>query len=98
MMCPYMVFTLVISKIFLAWMPLDIVCILGHLITHPKILHLHQAQSLTFDGVVGNAYSSGIVAMDGSFRLWVTQFFEGKTKYHSLLALEEESAEFCLGG
>ncbi len=52
---------------------------------------------LAFDGVVGDAYSSGIVAMDGSFRLWVTQFFEGKTDYHSLLAVVEEGAKFCLG-
>ncbi len=36
------------------------------------------------------------VLLDGSFRLWVTQFFEGKTEYHSLLAVEEEGAKFCL--
>ncbi len=37
----HVVFTLVISKIFLARMPLEIIRILCYLITHPKISHLH---------------------------------------------------------
>jgi hypothetical protein len=53
---------------------------------------------LSFDGVVGYAHSSGIVAMDGCFRLWVALFFEGKSKYHPFLAVEEEGTELRLRG
>jgi hypothetical protein len=67
MMCPRVVFTLVISKIFFTRVPFDIVRILGNLITHPKISHFHRARLLLFDSVVCNAYGGGIVAMDGVF-------------------------------
>ena len=35
MMCPWVVFTLVIGKILFAGVPFDIICILSHLITNP---------------------------------------------------------------
>ncbi len=59
-----MVFTLVISKIFLARMPSDIICILRDLITNPEVPHLHLTGALMFNGVVCNANSGGVVAMD----------------------------------
>jgi hypothetical protein len=78
MVCPGMVFTLVISKIFLARMPSDIIYILRDLITNSEIPHLHQMGALTFNGVVYNANSGGIVAMDRSFGLWMSQLFKGQ--------------------
>jgi hypothetical protein len=41
MMCPWVVFTLAIGKILFAGVPFDIICILSHLITNPKISHFH---------------------------------------------------------
>jgi hypothetical protein len=91
-MCPGVVFTLVISKILFTRVPFDIVRILGNLITHQKIPHIHRARLLSFDGVVRNAYSGGVVAMDGCFWLRMAQFFEGQTKNDALFAVQEEGA------
>jgi hypothetical protein len=92
MMCPRVVFTLVISKILFSRVPFDIIHILGNLITHPKISHFCQARSLSFDGVVCNAYGGGIVAMNGCFWLRMALFFESHTKNHALFAVQEEGA------
>ncbi len=90
MMCPRVVFTLVISKILFTRVPFDIVCILGNLITHPKMSHFHQARSLLFDSVVRNAYGGGVVAMGGCFWLRMAQFFKGQTNNDALFAVQEE--------
>jgi hypothetical protein len=100
MVCPIMVFTLVISKIFLARMPSDIICILRDLITNPEVPHLHQTGWLMFNGVVCNANSGGVVAMDRSFGLWMSQLFEGQPENHAFFTIQEEGTEFgfCSGG
>ncbi len=92
MMCPRVVFTLVISKILFSGVPFVFLHILGNLITHQKISHFHLARSLLFDGVVCNAYCGGISAMNGCFWLRMAQFFEGRTKNDALFAVQEEGA------
>ncbi len=64
----------------------------GNLITHPKISHFHRARSLSFDGVVRNAYGGGIVAMNGCFWLRMAQFFKGHTRNDALFAVQEKGA------
>ncbi len=68
-MCPRLVFALIVRKIFLSGVPFDIVCILGNFIADPKISHFHRSRMLVFDGVVRNADGGGVVAMDRRFRL-----------------------------
>jgi hypothetical protein len=99
MVCPGMVFTLVISKIFLARMPSDIICILRNLITNPEVLHLHRTGALRFNGVVRNANSGDVVAMDRSFMLWMSQLFESQPENHAFFTIQEEGTEFgfCSG-
>jgi hypothetical protein len=93
-----MVFTLVINKIFLARMPSDIICILHNLITNPEVPHLHRTGVLMFNGVVCTANSSGIVAMDRSFGLWMSQLFKGQQENHAFFTIQEEGTKFGLCG
>jgi hypothetical protein len=45
---------------------------------------------LTFDGVIYNANSCGVVNVDGSGWLWVDKFFKEKTYDLGLLGIEED--------
>ncbi len=67
-----MVLALVISKIFLSWVPSDAMLILCNLVTNPKIMHLHRTGALAFDRIIRNSNGGGIVAMDGGLGLWVS--------------------------
>ncbi len=97
MVCPGVMLTLIICEIFLAWVPLDIVCILCNFITNPKILHFHRTRALLFEGVVCNTHSSGVVAQwMGVFGLLVAGFFKGQINNHTFLAIYEEGTKFGL--
>jgi len=80
-------FTLVVRQIFLAGVPLKKINILCFLFTSPKIYHLHCSRALSFDGVIGNPGGGCIIAVDGSFGLWVAKVFEHESKNHSFLAI-----------
>ena len=97
MMGAYVVLALVVSKILLPGVPFNFVDILCFLVTNPKISHFHRSRSLSLDSVVCDANGGGIVAMHRCSRLGMPQFFEGESKNYTFFAIEEESAEFCLG-
>jgi hypothetical protein len=97
MMGAYVVLALVVSKILLPGVPFNFVDILCFFVTNPKISHFHRSRSLSFYSVVCDANGGGIVAMYRCSWLGMSQFFEGESKNDSLFAIEEESAEFCLG-
>jgi hypothetical protein len=55
---------------------------------------------LPLNGIVGDADSSGIIAIDGGGRLGVAHFFERESKICGLFAIKEEGTKFglCSGG
>ncbi len=94
----YVVFALVVSQVLLTWVPPAIVRILCNFVTNPKISHLLQTRSLTFDRIVCNSNGRCVIAMDLQFWLRKAQFFDGHAKNHALFAVEEEGAKFGFGG
>ena len=98
MMAACLVLALIVSQNLETWMPLDIIGILSHFITHPKITHFHAPRTLTCDGVIGDAEGRCIVAMNGGFGLWMSEFFEGEPKNHAFFAVQEEGTYFGYGG
>ena len=61
----------VVTNIFLARVPLDIIIYLLGLIDQPIILHVHGAVTLLFDGFINNSRGSGVVTMYWSWGLRV---------------------------
>jgi hypothetical protein len=61
------VFTQVISQIFLPWVPTNIIHLMCDLVTYPEESHFHQTRLLPLDGVVGNADGRSIIAVHGVF-------------------------------
>ena len=84
------VLALIISHILLSWVPLNEVVSLIHLVCHPEIPHLHEARSLSFDGVVGYTDCCFVVAVHWCGRLWVAKFLEDEAEDFSFFAIEEE--------
>ncbi len=86
MVSSYVVFALVVSQVFLPWVPPDIVRILFNFIANPKVMHLHAMQSLSFYDTICDANGSGVIAMGLCFGLGMAQFFKGSSKkiMHSL--------------
>jgi hypothetical protein len=87
MMGAYVVLALIVCKIFLPGVPFNFVGILCHFVTYLKISHLHQSRLLPFDGVICNADSGGIIAMDWCLRLGMAQFFQGELKNNPFFAI-----------
>ncbi len=85
--CPRVMFTLVVRQIFLAGVPLKRINILCFLFTSPKISHLHCSRALLFDGDIGNPDGGCIIAVDGGFGLRVAKVFKSESKNHSFLAI-----------
>jgi hypothetical protein len=96
MMRSYVVFALVVSQVLLPWMPPDIVHILCNFITDPKVTHLHQMQSLLFYGIICDANSSGVIAMDLCFGLGMAQFFKGHPKIMPSLQFRKRAPSLAL--
>ena len=92
------VLTLIICKVFFSGKVFDVIFALLHGVCNPEKSHLHGPRSLTFDGVVGYADGSRIVAIDWDRGLWMSHFFEGHSKNCCLLAIQEQGAEFGFGG
>jgi hypothetical protein len=67
--------TLVVCKILFPGEKLGVKSPLGNHISNPKEPHFNQPGTLPFDGIVGDANGSGIVAMDGGGGLRVAHFF-----------------------
>jgi hypothetical protein len=70
-----MVLTLVVCKILFPGEIFGVKSPLGNRISNPKEPHFNQPETLPFDGIVGDANGSGIVAIDGGGGLRVAHFF-----------------------
>jgi hypothetical protein len=70
-----MVITLVVSKILFPREIFDVKFPLGDRISNPKEPHFHHSGTLPFNGIIGYANNSGIVAIDGGGGLRVARFF-----------------------
>ena len=57
-------------------MPVDTELFAGNLVCNPEVTHLHGTGALEFNSVVGNAGSSGVVAVYWSGGLGVAEFME----------------------
>jgi hypothetical protein len=95
-MCPGVMLTLVVCKIFLAGVPLKRINILCHFVPNPEISHFHRSGALAFNGVVRDADSSCIITMYWCFWLGVAEVLKGESKYDSLFTVHEKGAEFSL--
>ena len=100
MVSPRVMFTLVISQIFLPRVPNYLVHLLCDLVTNPEKSHFHRTGSLPLYGVVCDADGRGIVAVHGCFRLRMPHILEDVAKNNRRLAIVVECAEFgfCRGG
>jgi hypothetical protein len=93
-----MVLALIVSKILFPGKIFDVIFSLFYSIRNPKESHLHGPRALALDGVVGDADGGRIIAIDWYGGLRVAHFFECHAKYGCLFAVQEEGAEFGLGG
>ena len=64
-------------------MPYNSVLFFVNLIARVEIPHFHQTSLVAFDGTIDNTNGGFIVAVDGSWWLWVAKFLEGKSEYYS---------------
>ncbi len=69
--CPRVMFTLIVRQIFLARVPFKRIHILCFFLTSSKIPHFHRSRVLLFDAIAGNPNGGCVVAVDGGFGLWV---------------------------
>ena len=85
-------FTLVVSKVFFPRVIFNVEFTLLNRICNPKESHFHGTRSLAFYCIVGNTDSSGVVAVDGGGRLWVSHFLqrESESEYCGLFTVEEQ--------
>jgi hypothetical protein len=64
----------IIAQVFLAGLIMKFKVLLSFTVKEPEVSHLHCTGSLSFDGVVNNTNSSGVVNMDGCWRLGMPKF------------------------
>ncbi len=59
-------------------------------IQEPEISHLYHTGRLFFDSVIDDVNSSGVIDVDGCWRLWMPKFVESKAEDFGCLGIEEE--------
>ncbi len=96
MVCPRVMFTLIVCQILLARVPFKRVHILCFFFISPTIPYFNCLQSLLFDGIIGNTYSCCIVAVDKGFGLWVAKIFEGEPKNYPFLTIQNNALNLTL--
>jgi hypothetical protein len=82
-----MVLALTIRKVFFSGKVFDVKFSLFHGVCNPEKSHFHGPRTLTFDGVVGYADGSRIVAINGYGGLRMAHFFECYAKNCRLFAI-----------
>lgn len=69
----------VVRLIGFARSPVDLKLELIDPVADPVETHVHGAGAALFDRVIGNAFGTFIIGLDGGGRLWMAQFFQGDT-------------------
>ena len=64
----------------------------------PVKAHVNGFQPFLFDGVVCKTFGGGVIDMDGSGRLGMSEFGKGGKNGDSLLAVEEGGSDFGFRG
>jgi hypothetical protein len=82
----------IVTEVLSTRVPRDINILIAGLVRDPKVAHLHHSGPLAFDGVIGNADGSVVVAVHGSRRLGVARFFKDESEDLDFLGIEEEGA------
>ncbi len=77
--CPRVMFTLIVNQILLAGLPFKRIHILCFF-SSPKIPHFHCLQELLFDGIIGNINGCCIVTMDGVWGCGLPRFLRVSQK------------------
>ena len=90
-------FGVVVGEVAFAGGPVDKELALGNPIVDPVELHVHGLGPALFAGVIGNGVGRGVVSCSGGRRLWVAHAVEDLPDGDTLLEIEEERREFCLG-
>jgi hypothetical protein len=70
------VFRWIIAQILLTGLVTKPKLLLCFSIQEPEISHLHCTGTLSLDSVIDDANSSGVVNVDGCWRLWMPKFVE----------------------
>ena len=70
----WMMFGRIVSQVLETWVIMELKNVLCFLIHEPPVSHFHCAGTLSFDGVIANAYGGGVVDVDWDFWLWMAQF------------------------
>ncbi len=68
------VFRWIIAQVLLTRLIIKPEVLLCFSIQEPEISHLHRTGTLSFDSVVDDANSRGVVDVDGGWRLWMPKF------------------------
>ena len=71
-----MVLGVIVAQVSDSGLPVDEELTLARAVAYPIKPHIDRFQSFVLDGVVSEAVSGGVVDLDWSGRLWVTQFAE----------------------
>ena len=73
-MSSVMIFSWITYQVLLHCMPYNSVLFFVNLIARVEIPHFHQTSLVAFDGTIDNTNGGFIVAVDGSWWLWMAKF------------------------
>ncbi len=65
---------MIIAQVLLTGLMIKLEVLLCFSIQEQEISHLHCTGTFSFDSVINNANSSGVVDVDGCWRLWMPKF------------------------
>jgi len=83
------VFRKVVGKVGASFGPVDEKVALADTVADPIKSHVHRFRATLLDRVIGNAGSSAVVGLHGSWTLRMAEFFEGSADRAALLAVVE---------
>jgi len=84
----------VIREIVFAATPADVELALTDAIAHPMAAHVHCLGASLLDGVVGDALCGVIVGANGSWSLFMAEFFKRVVQWHCVFAVVAKAAAF----
>jgi hypothetical protein len=92
------VFGEVIGKVGFAGLPMDAEVALADMVADPIETHVDCFRSALFDGIIDDAMGTGVIDLDGCWRLRPIHFFEGDAKRTGVLGVVKACTNFCFGG
>ena len=65
----------IVSKVGVAWAPVNIELSLFYSVHNPVEAHVHGFRHFLLDGLIGYANSCGVIYLDRRGRLWPVHFY-----------------------